>query len=155
MPTTTSAVLAAGSTTTEPPEDKPEPAAPFDAGDLAGWETTKVAVAGIELLVAVADDSGERSIGLVGVDQLGDLDGMLFRFSEEAITGFWMRGTLIPLDIAFFGEDQVMVDMMSMTPCEADPCPSYVPDAPFAWALEVPSGTLGPLAEGTTLEVLG
>jgi uncharacterized membrane protein (UPF0127 family) len=153
LPATTSAALASGSTSTEPPEVSPEPPSSFDQGDLAGWETARVAVAGIELLVAVADDSGERSVGLVGVDQLGDLDGMLFRFSEEAITGFWMRGTLIPLDIAFFGDDQVMVDMMSMTPCEVDPCPAYVPDAPFAWALEVPSGTLGSLPEGTKLEI--
>ena len=28
----------------------------------------------------------------MGVDDLGDLDGMLFQFPNEAISGFWMKG---------------------------------------------------------------
>lgn len=103
--------------------------------------------------MALADDPAERSQGLMGVDELGDLDGMLFVFSQEALAGFWMKGTLIPLDIAFFGDDKELVDTLSMVPCTADPCPSYVPDGPFSWALETPAGTLGPLEAGSTLSI--
>ena len=42
-----------------------------------------------------------------------------------------MKGTLIPLDIVFFGDDKALVDTLSMVPCTADPCPSYVPDGPL------------------------
>jgi uncharacterized protein len=126
-----------------------------DTGDLVGWETAAIDVGGQGLTVAVADDPGERAQGLMGVEHLGDLDGMLFVFSSESLGGFWMKGTLIPLDIVFFDEDRTFVDMLSMVPCTADPCPSYVPEAPFSWALETPAGTLSSLAEGTILSLEG
>ncbi len=91
----------------------------------------------------------------MGVDELGDLDGMLFVFPQEALSGFWMKGTLIPLDIAFFGDDKALVDVLSMVPCTTEQCPSYVPDGPFSWAVETPAGTLGPLPEGTVLSIDG
>jgi hypothetical protein len=124
-------------------------------GDLVGWDIAAIDVDGQGLLVAIADDPGERAQGLMGVEHLGDLDGMLFVFSQEALGGFWMKGTLIPLDIAFFDDDRTFVDMLSMVPCTADPCPSYVPEAPFSWALETPAGALPPLAAGTILSVEG
>lgn len=114
-----------------------------------------ITVGGQGLMVAVADDPGERAQGLIGVERLGDLDGMLFVFFQEALGGFWMKGTLIPLDIAFFDDDRIFVDTLSMVPCTADPCPSYVPEAPYSWALETPSGSLPPLPEGTVLSVEG
>ena len=45
------------------------------------------------------------------------------------------------LDIVFFGDDMELVDSLSMVPCSPDSCPSYVPDAPFSWALETPAGS--------------
>ncbi|MEX0667826.1 MAG: DUF192 domain-containing protein, partial [Acidimicrobiia bacterium] len=127
----------------------------IDMGDLVGWDTATIRVGDHGLLVALADDPGERTQGLMGVEELGDLEGMLFVFTQEALSGFWMKGTLIPLDIAFFGDDKALVDMLSMVPCTADPCPSYVPDDPFSWALETPAGSLAPLPEGTVLSVEG
>jgi uncharacterized membrane protein (UPF0127 family) len=124
-------------------------------GDLVGWDTASITVGVQGLLVALADDPGERAQGLMGVEQMGDLDGMLFVFSQEALGGFWMKGTLIPLDIAFFDDDRTLVDVLSMVPCTADPCPSYVPEAPYAWALETPTGTLAPLPAGSVLSVEG
>jgi uncharacterized protein len=125
----------------------------IDRGDLAGWETATITVGGTELLVAVANDPSERTQGLMGVDEMGDLDGMLFEFPDEAIYGFWMQRTLIALDIDFFGDDMGFVGRLSMVPCSADRCFSYAPEAPFSWALETPAGTLGALAQGAILSV--
>ena len=127
--------------------------APIDQGDLVEWETTPITIGGLGLLVAVANEGAERSQGLMGIDQLGDLDGMLFVFPLEDLSGFWMKDTLIPLDIAFFGEDRALVDVLNMVPCVAESCPSYVPNSPFSWALETPAGLLGPLAPGTMLSI--
>jgi len=145
-PTTVAPTTTSGSTTTT---------VDIDTGDLVGWETAAIDVGGQGLTVAVADDPGERAQGLMGVEHLGDLDGMLFVFSSESLGGFWMKGTLIPLDIVFFDDDRAFVDMLSMVPCTADPCPSYVPEGPFSWALETPAGSLAPLPEGTVLSVEG
>jgi uncharacterized membrane protein (UPF0127 family) len=132
----------------------PVPVEP-DVGDLDGWETITITVGAEGLLVALADDSGERTQGLMGVDDLGDLDGMLFVFPQETNARFWMKDTLISLDIAFFGDGGALVDALTMQACSADPCPSYVSAGPFSWALETPVGSLGPLAEGSILSLEG
>ena len=134
-------------------EEPTTTAGPIDQGDLVGWETATITVGETELLVAMADDPEERRQGLMGVQELGDLHGMLFRFPDETLSGFWMKGTLMDLDIVFFGVDNEYVDRLSMVPCSADACPSYFSDAAYLWALEIPTGTLGPLSEGAILSV--
>lgn len=119
-----------------------EPAAPTVPEPLAGFDLTTVGLGGGELLVAVADDPRERAQGLMFVDSLGDLDGMLFVFESDVLTGFWMKDTLISLDIAFFSADGVLIDGFTMEPCEADPCPLYRPGGPYRYALEMPAGTM-------------
>jgi len=107
---------------------------------LAAFEVIEVTVGGAAWSVALADTPALRSRGLMGVVDLGGLDGMLFSWPEDTAGGFWMRDTLIPLDIAFFGADGSLVDLLSMVPCPEDPCPSYRPSGPYRFALETPAG---------------
>ncbi len=97
--------------------------------------------------VAVADTPELRARGLMGVAGLGDLRGMLFAWPEDVTSGFWMKDTLIPLDIGFFDADGKLVDLLSMTPCREDPCPSYRASGAYRWALEVPAGGFDGLAD--------
>ncbi|MDP3983928.1 MAG: DUF192 domain-containing protein [Acidimicrobiia bacterium] len=129
------------------------PTTSLDQEDLSGWEVATVSVEGEDLLVAVADDASERAQGLMGVEDLGDLDGMLFVFPAEATGGFWMKDTILPLDIAFFAADGTLVEVLTMEPCQADPCRLYVPSSPYLWALEAPAGTLVGLSSESSLVV--
>lgn len=126
---------------------------PIDEGDLVGWELAPVSVGQEILLVAVADDPDEMAQGLMGVEDFGDLDGMLFAFEPESFTGFWMKDSPVPLDIAFFDRDGILVDALTMEPCDEDPCPVYLASGPFAWALETPAGSLGELSSDVRLVV--
>ena len=90
--------------------------------------------------VAVADDAAERARGLMGVADLGGLRGMLFLFPADGTAAFWMKDTVLALDAAFFAADGSLVDLLEMTPCEADPCPVYQPSGPYRYVLEVPTG---------------
>ena len=102
------------------------------------------------LLVAVADTPARRAQGLMGVRRLGSLDGMLFVFPTTRPVSFWMKETLIPLDLFFFDSGGRLLEVVEMTPCTSDPCPSYRSAAPVRWALEVPAGTLA-VPPGTQL----
>ena len=51
--------------------------------------------------------------------------GMLFLFEEESKKSFWMKNTLIPLDIRFINSEKEIVDTTTMQPCKADPCETY------------------------------
>lgn len=74
------------------------------------------------------------------VDDLGALDGMLFDYSRETSARFWMKNTLIPLDIAFFDGDGVLLESLTMSTCPEGDCPLYGIDVPFRWALETAAG---------------
>lgn len=116
-------------------------------------ELTSVSVGEEILLVAVADVPDEWAQGLKGVEDFGDLDGMLFAFQAELLTSVSMKDTPVPLDIAFFDLGGILVDAFTMEPCEADPCPRFLASGPFAWALETPAGSLGDLPLGAALIV--
>lgn len=94
----------------------------------------------VSLSVELARTPAEHAQGLQGRTSLAYGVGMLFVFAESAQRSFWMKDTLIPLDIAFFDERGQVVSVTSMEPCSADPCPSTVSRGPARFALEVPRG---------------
>lgn len=90
--------------------------------------------------VEEADTPEQRAVGLMFRESLGDDEGMVFLFEGEQRGGFYMKNTLIPLSIAFFGPEGHIVDILDMDPCEADPCQIYTPDSAYVGALEVNQG---------------
>lgn len=96
----------------------------------------------LRLQVKIADDAQARGIGLMGVRILPPSAGMVFLFERPVETSFYMKNTLIPLDIAFWGEDRKIHQIMQMSPCEDDPCPHYRPKLRFSGAVEVNGGLL-------------
>ncbi len=92
------------------------------------------------LYVDVADDAEERRRGLMGVERLPADEGMAFVYDEPVSSTFWMKDTLIPLSIAFLGEDDRVIGVRDMQPCEADPCPTYGVDGPYILAIEANLG---------------
>jgi uncharacterized membrane protein (UPF0127 family) len=104
--------------------------------------------------LAATPEQRERGLMEVTDSTLGGHEGMLFRFSAEHDGAFWMRNTPMPLSIAYFGADGGVVSSADMAPCaDSSDCPSYPPDGPFQWALEVPQGRLADLGvtAGSTL----
>ena len=87
----------------------------------------------------VARRPDQRSRGLMQRTALAEGEGMIFLFPNRVSVGFWMKGTLIPLSIAYVDGDRV-VSTAEMTPCAADPCPTYPPLAPYTAAVEAPAG---------------
>lgn len=64
-----------------------------------------IEVNGKEYKVQVADTEELREKGLQNVESLPEDEGMLFIFDEPQDAGFWMKDTLIPLDIIYINED--------------------------------------------------
>ncbi|MEA2022695.1 MAG: DUF192 domain-containing protein [Actinomycetota bacterium] len=125
---------------------------PGDPTGIEGFDTATITIDEREVAVAVADTPDLRSQGLMGVTDLGGLDGMLFLFDETTDAGFWMKDTLIALDIAFFDDGGSFVDRFTMEPCTGDPCPVYRPAGSYRYAVEAPAGDLGFVGEGSVLE---
>jgi len=96
----------------------------------------------VRLTVEIAETSQTRATGLMGRTELSEIDGMAFLFERAGSGGFWMKNTLIALDIAFWDEQGAIVAILQMEPCEADPCPTYSPGAEYIGAVEVEKGRL-------------
>lgn len=94
------------------------------------------------LHVQIAATTSAQETGLMNVKKMSDQVGMVFQFSLSTSTPFWMKGTLIPLDIAFWDNTGRIVDAFTMTPCTADPCHIYQPAAVYSSSVEMNSGLL-------------
>lgn len=132
----TTSTVAAPETTDSVTDD------PLVPGPLASFAIDKIQLDGQELLVAIADTADLRRQGLMNVPDLLDLDGMLFVFDVDGTGGFWMRDTLIPLDIAFFDVSGAFVDGFLMEPCTTSECPTYRSSGPYRYALEMAEGEM-------------
>ena len=96
----------------------------------------------LSLHVQIAETAQSREQGLMGVKKMPDQVGMAFLFGELPSTGFWMKDTLIPLDIAFWDSQGGIVTTFTMTPCRANPCHLYQPATPYAGSVEMKAGLL-------------
>jgi uncharacterized membrane protein (UPF0127 family) len=150
-PVATPAVTATPVSTSTPP---PVTAARSVPDVLAPFELGTVALDGRELTVAIADESRLRSRGLMHVEDLGPLDGMIFVWGDDTDESFWMRDTLIALDIAWFSAHGAFVSQLMMVPCPSgEVCPTYDAAGAYRFALEMPAGTMGELGEDSRLVV--
>jgi len=99
----------------------------------------------LHLALEIARSTEQRTMGLMERRQLAENAGMLFVFdsTQPPDAGFWMYRTRIPLDIAFLDSTGVVRAVRTMVPCAttiAQGCPSYTPDVPYRYALEMNAG---------------
>lgn len=77
----------------------------------------------LELTCELSDTHEERAVGLMNRSELGHLEGMLFYYETPREVSFWMKNTLIPLDIVFVDPDYKVIRVS-----QADPEPGVQDD---------------------------
>jgi uncharacterized membrane protein (UPF0127 family) len=90
--------------------------------------------------VSIAETREAKARGLMGVEEMHPDTGMVFLQEEPARISFWMKDTLIPLSIAFWGPDQRIATILDMERCRTSTCPTYDPEIEWVGALEVNEG---------------
>jgi len=91
----------------------------------------------IKVKAEIADTPEKRGLGLMYRDKLKETSGMFFVFDNEGTYSFWMKNTLIPLDIIFISGNFEIVDIIKAEPCTEDPCEKYEPEKSAKYILEV------------------
>ena len=108
--------------------------------------------------VEIAADEETRQQGLMYRDRLPEATGMIFLFAQPSEYPFWMKNTLIPLDMVWIDATHKIVHVAhDVPPCQADPCPSYPPHAESSSVLELAAGVAARhhLADGQVLRFEG
>jgi uncharacterized membrane protein (UPF0127 family) len=114
---------------------------------------------GTVIHVEVASDDPTREQGLMYRDVLPEDRGMIFIFPQNGTYPFWMKNTLIPLDMIWIDETKKVNFVASdVPPCKADPCPSFGSQTiPSRYVLETAAGVAKKhnIAAGTMLRLEG
>lgn len=91
--------------------------------------------------VELARNFIDRQQGLMHRNSLAKDSGMLFVFNNEQQLSFWMKNTLLSLDIIYISKDKKVVAVAdNAKPCKKDPCPSYNSYQPAQYVLEINGG---------------
>jgi len=89
----------------------------------------------------IARTTTEQMRGLMFRTFLPEDHGMLFIFKHPGNNRFWMKNTLIPLDIIWMDEKKKIIHIeYQVPPCKMDPCPVYGPTMESLYVLEVNAG---------------
>ncbi len=103
----------------------------------------EVSLEGHVFVLEIAHTPAERALGLMHRESLAENAGMLFVFSQESPLNFWMKNTLIPLDILYMDSAGIVVDIQTMHPQPGVPdseLRNYPSAAPAQYALEINAG---------------
>ncbi len=90
--------------------------------------------------ITIAITPAERAKGLMNVSYMHPDQGMVFIFPKTTNSFFWMKNTLIPLDMFFVKNDTVMYIAHDAKPCEVDQCPTFGPGQYYDYVIETNSG---------------
>jgi uncharacterized membrane protein (UPF0127 family) len=109
---------------TSAPQDVPQPEATFG---------------GVSLRLDYATTSAQRERGLGGIKSIPSDYGMLFAFPEDGLYGFWMKDTLVALDIFWLNDKGQVVHFEKEVSPDTFPRVFY-PAVPARYVLETAAG---------------
>jgi uncharacterized membrane protein (UPF0127 family) len=88
--------------------------------------------------VELAQDESKRELGLMYRDRLSENQGMLFVFDGDDTRAFWMKNTVLSLDMIFVNsKDEIVTIHKNTTPYSEQ---SYVSSKPARFVIEVNAG---------------
>jgi len=111
-------------------------------GGCASSSGQWVELAGQRYQVELALDEASRTRGLMFRQDMPADQGMLFVHERQQILAYWMKNTLIPLDILYFDNTLRLVSQQrDVPPCSAgNACPAYPSSQPARYVLELNAG---------------
>lgn len=126
--------------TTTPPEARSGDAVQVSNPGQSLPISAKLDVAGQVVQLEVAKTPAQQAMGLMFRTELAPDRGMLFPFNPPRPVSFWMKNTLIELDMVFLRDGKVVAVASNVPPCKAEPCPAYGPTGTIDQVIELRGG---------------
>ncbi len=113
---------------------------------LKDGDKIRLSIENVEFEAEIAQSPMARAKGLGGRSELCPQCGMLFLFENDGQHAFWMKDTLIPLDIIWIDKNWQVVDFVAFAQPQAgrsdEELPIYRQKIPARYVLELPGGTV-------------
>ena len=110
------------------PASAPKPGASADPTESGqpqpSLPTLKLWLGAHEVVAEIARTPIEHQVGMMWRTNMAELAGMIFIFDEPGRRSFWMRNTLVPLDIAYLAPDGTLLEVHAAQPRNETPLPS-------------------------------
>ena len=91
--------------------------------------------------VEIADTVQKREIGLMNRKNMPTDNGMFFIFKKEGVYNFWMKNTLIPLDIIWIDANlKIIYIEKKAQPCTIEQCETFGLKQKAKYVLEINGG---------------
>lgn len=87
--------------------------------------------------VQLAITQSEQQKGLMFVESMPLDEWMLFINNTGGYHNFWMKNTLINLDIIWINSEKEIIYIQTVPPCKIENCPSYWPQKKSQYILEI------------------
>ena len=113
-----------------------------NADASAPLSTSWVELHGHRYAIEIAQTNAQRARGLMFRGHMANNRGMLFIHDVQQPLAYWMKNTLIALDIFYFDANRRLVSVSKRTPpCTlGDACPPYRSDGSALYVLELNAG---------------
>lgn len=125
-----------------------------------GLPTIAVHAPKAELTLEVARTASQREHGLMNRTEMPSHTGMIFVFERDEFVNFWMKNTLLPLDMVFIGDDGMVRRVYANVPVlHPQPSDAQIPleggKAKFVIELGAGEAARDGIAEGVKLDLRG
>lgn len=118
---------------------------------------TSIYINSQKFIAEIADTPELTSRGMMYRESISKNFAMLFIFDKENPQGFWMKNTLVHLDIIYLNKHKEIVNIHhNVPPCKSPPCQSYYSVKPSKYVVEIQGGLSKKmkLKKGDTIEFL-
>jgi len=121
---------ASGKTAATPvqPPGRPQPKLP----------TMKLWLGAHEIVAELATTPKQHETGMMFRTNMGTMEGMLFIFEWSEQRAFWMKNTILPLDVAYIDPAGLIREIHPLQPLNENPAPSQTAD--IQYVLEMNQG---------------
>ncbi len=101
--------------------------------------TAEITIAQQTIGLEVASTPLQQEIGLMSRTELAADRGMLFPFNPPRGVSFWMKNTLIPLDLIYLHQG-IVKQIYTAPPCKTENCSTYPSNNIIDQVIELPAG---------------
>jgi hypothetical protein len=111
--------------------------------DLESFDKVNIVINGAEYNLEIAKTQAQRSQGLMYRRHVAGKEGMLFIYTGPGDHRIWMRNTLIPLTVIWLDENESVIAVKQLQPCNANFCPGYGVSRFSKYIIELKAGSHG------------